>query len=90
MASPMEQAVTDCNEGIESCNVLDSDHCVHSWAAAPWQAAWYICECRTVRNPSSVPARNTRTAISPLLAHRILLKGVCRESCICTHHTVSE
>ena len=43
-----------------------------------------------MRSPSSVPARNTRTAISPLLAHRILLKGVCRELCICIHHTAQD
>ena len=37
-----------------------------------------------MRSPSSVPARKTRTAISPRLAHRILVKGVCRICCICT------
>ena len=37
----------------------------------------------TVRRPSSVPALNTLTAISPLLAHRMRLKGVLSASSIC-------
>jgi hypothetical protein len=42
----------------------------------------------TVRRPSSVPALNTRMAISPRLAHRIFLNGtspvwkVCKKSWI--------
>ncbi len=37
----------------------------------------------TVRRPSSVPARKTRTAISPLFAHRIFLKGVFSAASTC-------
>lgn len=36
----------------------------------------------TVLNPSSVPARNTLTAISPRLAHRIFENGVSSDSSI--------
>lgn len=36
-----------------------------------------------MRRPSSVPALNTLTAISPLLAHRMRLNGVFSAASIC-------
>ena len=55
----------------------------------PWPVSYAVAASQAdmelaVRSPSSVPALKTRTAISPLFAHKIRLKGVFSAASICT------
>lgn len=62
---------------------------LHSIDEPPWPVSYAAAVSQAelelaVRSPSSVPALKTRTAISPLFAHKIRLKGVFSAASICT------
>ena len=79
----MLQALAQCVPTTCTCRSIEATHKL-ARLSRHCQATPEATGMLTVRSPSSVPALNTLTAISPLLAHRMRLKGVLSASSICT------